>query len=124
MGVIWWKVWFDLWHNKMRTLLAVISIFATGPFGAAGALVFPLLARRNAASEALLPAWYERVALSAEQDTFTKLSDRVGRRKKHREAVEPAQSKRRCRAILPLVPRRGTHDRRVPLDRARSVSPR
>src|SRR5512135_107936 len=31
MGVIWQKVWFDLWNNKMRTLLAVISI-AVGVF--------------------------------------------------------------------------------------------
>ncbi|MBI4790695.1 MAG: ABC transporter permease [Chloroflexi bacterium] len=36
MGVIWQKVWFDLWHNKMRTLLAVISI-AVGVF-AVGAI--------------------------------------------------------------------------------------
>lgn len=28
MGVIWTKVWFDLWHNRMRTLLAVLSIAA------------------------------------------------------------------------------------------------
>ncbi len=28
MGVIWYKVWFDLWHNKTRTLLAVLSIAA------------------------------------------------------------------------------------------------
>jgi len=28
MDVIWYKVWFDLWHNKMRTLLAVLSIAA------------------------------------------------------------------------------------------------
>ncbi|HEX9076494.1 MAG TPA: ABC transporter permease, partial [Anaerolineae bacterium] len=31
MSVIWQKVWFDLWNNKMRTLLAVISI-AVGVF--------------------------------------------------------------------------------------------
>ena len=31
MGVIWQKVWFDLWNNKVRTLLAVISI-AVGVF--------------------------------------------------------------------------------------------
>lgn len=36
MSVIWWKVWFDLWHNKMRTLLAVLSI-AVGVF-AVGAI--------------------------------------------------------------------------------------
>ncbi len=28
MGVIWYKVWFDLWHNKTRTLLAILSIAA------------------------------------------------------------------------------------------------
>jgi len=28
MSVIWAKVWFDLWHNKVRTLLAVLSISA------------------------------------------------------------------------------------------------
>lgn len=26
MGVIWNKIWFDLWHNKTRTLLTVLSI--------------------------------------------------------------------------------------------------
>jgi putative ABC transport system permease protein len=31
MGVIWNKVWFDLWHNKTRTLLTVLSI-AIGVF--------------------------------------------------------------------------------------------
>ncbi len=31
MGVIWYKIWFDLWHNKTRTLLAVL------PFKVAGA---------------------------------------------------------------------------------------
>jgi putative ABC transport system permease protein len=34
MGVLWFKVWSDLWHNKTRTILAVLSIasgvFATG----------------------------------------------------------------------------------------------
>jgi len=36
MGVIWHKVWFDLWHNKTRTLLAALSI-AAGVF-AVGAI--------------------------------------------------------------------------------------
>ncbi|HET6847042.1 MAG TPA: ABC transporter permease, partial [Anaerolineales bacterium] len=31
MGVIWNKIWFDLWHNKSRTLLTVLSI-AVGVF--------------------------------------------------------------------------------------------
>jgi hypothetical protein len=28
MGVIWHKIWFDLWHDKVRTGLAVLSITA------------------------------------------------------------------------------------------------
>jgi putative ABC transport system permease protein len=36
MGVIWHKIWFDIWHNKTRTLLAVLSI-AAGVF-AVGAI--------------------------------------------------------------------------------------
>ena len=36
MGVIWYKIWFDLWHNKTRTLLTVLSI-AAGVF-AVGAI--------------------------------------------------------------------------------------
>ncbi len=58
-------------------VLAIVATLATGPFGALGALLMPRLARRNPASEALLSAWYARIALSAEQDAFTKLSDRV-----------------------------------------------
>lgn len=59
------------------SLLAVVGTFATGPFGAAGVLLMPWLTRQNATSDALLTAWYDRIALSAEQDSFTKLSDRV-----------------------------------------------
>jgi len=36
MGVIWHKIWFDLWNNKTRTLLAILSI-AAGVF-AVGAI--------------------------------------------------------------------------------------
>jgi len=36
MSVVWLKVWFDLWNNKLRTLLAVLSI-AVGVF-AVGAI--------------------------------------------------------------------------------------
>jgi len=28
MSVIWYKIWFDFWHNKTRTFLAVLSIAA------------------------------------------------------------------------------------------------
>jgi putative ABC transport system permease protein len=31
MGVIWRKVWFDLWHNKVRTVLVILSV-GTGVF--------------------------------------------------------------------------------------------
>jgi putative ABC transport system permease protein len=45
MGVIWRKIWFDIWHNKTRTLLAVLSIaagvFAVGSiFGMSDMLLF------------------------------------------------------------------------------------
>ena len=45
MGVIWYKIWFDIWHNKTRTLLAVLSIaagvFAVGAiFGMSNMLLF------------------------------------------------------------------------------------
>src|SRR5512141_670516 len=36
MDVSWYKIWFDLWHNKTRTLLAVLSV-AAGAF-AVGAI--------------------------------------------------------------------------------------
>ncbi|HTP02496.1 MAG TPA: FtsX-like permease family protein [Anaerolineales bacterium] len=44
MGVLWHKVWFDLWHNKTRTLLAVLSVgagaFAVGAiFGMSDQLI-------------------------------------------------------------------------------------
>ena len=58
-------------------LLAIVGILATGPVGAFCALLMPILTRRNTTSEALLPHWYKRIALSAEQDAFTRLSDRV-----------------------------------------------
>lgn len=45
MGVIWYKIWFDLWHNKTRTLLTVLSIaagvFAVGAiFGMSDMMLF------------------------------------------------------------------------------------
>jgi len=44
MGVIWYKVWYDLWNNKLCTLLVVTSIavgvFAIGTtFGMVGLLL-------------------------------------------------------------------------------------
>ena len=57
MGVIWYKVWFDLWHNKMRTLLAVLSI-AAGVFavGAIFGMSELLNTNMNQSHRAVLPA--------------------------------------------------------------------
>ena len=45
MGVIWYKIWFDIWNNKTRTLLTVLSIaagvFAVGAiFGMSDMMLF------------------------------------------------------------------------------------
>ena len=47
MGVLWDKVWFDLWHRKARTLLAVLSIalgviMIVDPFGTMETLVMAI----------------------------------------------------------------------------------
>ena len=57
MSVIWNKVWFDLWHNKVRTLLAVLSI-AAGVFaiGAMFGMADQLLSTMDAAHQAVIPA--------------------------------------------------------------------
>jgi len=57
MGVIWHKVWFDLWHNKVRTLLAVLSISA-GVFavGAMFGMGDQLLSGMDAAHQAVSPS--------------------------------------------------------------------
>jgi putative ABC transport system permease protein len=57
MGVIWYKVWFDLWHNKVRTLLAVLSI-AAGVFavGAIFGMVDQLLSGMDKAHQAVFPS--------------------------------------------------------------------
>jgi putative ABC transport system permease protein len=56
MGVIWYKVWFDLWHNKMRTFLAVLSI-AAGVFavGAIFGMSELLNTNMNQSHRAVLP---------------------------------------------------------------------
>ncbi|NIO68287.1 MAG: FtsX-like permease family protein [Anaerolineae bacterium] len=57
MGVIWQKVWFDLWGNKVRTLLAVLSI-AAGVFaiGAIFGMVDQLLSGMDQAHQAVYPS--------------------------------------------------------------------
>ncbi len=57
MSVIWHKVWFDLWGNKVRTLLAVLSI-AAGVFaiGAIFGMVDQLLSGMDQAHQAFYPS--------------------------------------------------------------------
>src|SRR5688572_2276876 len=55
MGVIWYKIWFDIWHNKTRTLLAVLSI-AAGVFavGAIFGMSEMLIANMDSSHRAVL----------------------------------------------------------------------
>jgi putative ABC transport system permease protein len=57
MGVLWVKVWRDLWSHKSRTLLAVLSI-AAGVFsvGAIFGMVDQLLSGMDAAHQAVNPS--------------------------------------------------------------------
>ena len=59
MGVIWTKVWFDLWHNKIRTLLAVLSI-AAGVFaiGTIFGLSDQLMAGMDTDHQSVTPAHF------------------------------------------------------------------
>jgi putative ABC transport system permease protein len=59
MSVIWYKVWSDLWNNKIRTLLAVLSI-AAGVFaiGATFGMSEQLVEGMNAAHQASKPAHF------------------------------------------------------------------
>ncbi len=56
MGVIWHKVWFDLWHNKTRTLLAVLSV-AAGAFavGAIFGMTDQLGSTMDASHQSVMP---------------------------------------------------------------------
>jgi putative ABC transport system permease protein len=59
MSVIWHKTWSDLWGNKIRTILVVLSI-ATGVFaiGATFGMSDQLLTGMNAAHQASIPAHF------------------------------------------------------------------
>ncbi|NJN96882.1 MAG: hypothetical protein HC875_23665 [Anaerolineales bacterium] len=80
MSVIWNKVWFDLWNNKVRTGLAVLSI-AVGVFaiGAIFGMVDQLLSGMDSAHQAVVPshmfmALNERI----DRDTAERLEDIAG----------------------------------------------
>lgn len=57
MSVIWYKVWYDLWHFKVRTLLAVLSITA-GVFaiGVVFGMNDQLLSGMDAAHRSVVPS--------------------------------------------------------------------
>ncbi len=57
MSVIWYKVWFDLWYNKLRTLLVILSI-AVGVFavGTTFGMTDQLLPSLDAAHQTSVPS--------------------------------------------------------------------
>jgi len=89
MGVIWHKIWFDIWHNKTRTFLAVLSI-AAGVFavGAIFGMSDMLLTTMDASHHAVL-ATHVNVQLETlvERDTILSLREVAGV-----EDVEPYNS--------------------------------
>ena len=74
MGVLWHKIWFDLWHNKTRTLLAVLSI-AAGVYavGAIFGMSDLLIANMNKSHHAVLPT-HVNIVLEGLVDRETLLS--------------------------------------------------
>jgi putative ABC transport system permease protein len=74
MGVIWHKVWFDIWHSKVRTALAVLSI-AAGVFavGTIFGLTDQLYSGLDQAHQAVLPA-HLNISLAAPIDRDTALA--------------------------------------------------
>ncbi len=89
MGVIWHKIWFDLWHNKTRTLLAILSI-AAGVFavGAIFGMSDMLLTNMDKSHHAVLPT-HINVALDepVDRDIILNLKEVEGV-----EDVEPYNS--------------------------------
>ncbi len=89
MGVIWHKVWFDLWHNKTRTLLAVLSI-AAGVFavGAIFGMSDMLLTNMDKSHQAVLPTHINvHLVTAIDRDTILNIKDVPGV-----EDVEPYNS--------------------------------
>jgi putative ABC transport system permease protein len=80
MGVIWHKVWFDLWHDKTRTLLAVLSI-AVGVFavGAMFGMADMMSTKMDESHQAVLPPHINiRLGQRVDQDTLLNLRTVAG----------------------------------------------
>jgi len=89
MGVIWYKIWFDLWNNKTRTLLATLSI-AAGVFavGAIFGMSDMLLSNMDKSHHAVLPTHINVVLSEAvDRDIILNLREVPGV-----EDVEPYNS--------------------------------
>lgn len=82
MSVIWHKVWADLWKNKTRTTLVVLSI-AVGVFaiGVTFGMVDQMLGVMDASHQAGMPA---HISLDLTQNVDRDLADRL----KHLNGVE------------------------------------
>ena len=86
MGVIWYKIWFDLWHNKTRTLLAVLSI-AAGVFaiGAIFGMSDLLTTNMDLSHQSVVPPHINiYLAQAVDRDTLLNLKDIPGV-----EGIEP-----------------------------------
>ncbi|MBE7550797.1 MAG: ABC transporter permease [Anaerolineales bacterium] len=80
MSVIWNKVWFDLWNNKVRTALAVLSI-AIGVFaiGAIFGMVDQLLSGMDRAHQAVVPShFFMALSERIDRETADRLEDIPG----------------------------------------------
>jgi putative ABC transport system permease protein len=98
MSVIWYKVWFDLWHNKTRTLLAVLSI-AAGVFavGAIFGMSELLITNMNESHRAVLPTHIDvGLARYVDEDVILSIREVPGV-----EDVEPYNS---ATALYKLYP--------------------
>ena len=80
MGVIWHKIWYDIWHNKTRTILAVLSI-AAGVFavGTIFGMSDMLITNMDASHHAVLPTHvYVYLDSLVDRDTILSLKDIQG----------------------------------------------
>jgi putative ABC transport system permease protein len=80
MGVLWIKIWHDLWHHKSRTLLSVLSI-AAGVFaiGAIFGMVDQMLTGMDAAHRAVAPSHINVILRNyVDKETIDALRDLQG----------------------------------------------
>jgi putative ABC transport system ATP-binding protein len=89
MSVLWRKVWFDLWHHKGRTLLAILSV-AAGVFalGAILGLVDQLLSGMDEAHRSVVPS-HISVILRTHVPEETAEEPTADRGRGRRRACEP-----------------------------------